>query len=307
MKHIKRILASFLTCIIVFLMIPASVSLAATNGWVKYGGEWYYYSNGVKQRGRFIGDNGKYYYLDPADGHMWRDDLICDANDFPVYYVGKDGLVQYNKWILFDQVDGYDTWFYAGSDAVLYTGWHKMGGKWYYFCKQSEGVWCPFAANSMSRCIDGTWYVFNKDCSLAKNKWVKEASTAESAKWEGGEIDYFYADSKGHAAIGWKKISKKWYYFDVKNECIMVRGFKNIDGKRYYFANSGALKTTGWFNLGTKSNPKWYFAMTSGEIMRGWWQIGSKFYYFDKSSGLMARNKWVGDKYLADDGHCTNW
>lgn len=300
MTLIKKSLATLLTCMIFFMMIPSTIAFAATNGWVKSGGYKYYYIDGYRLKDYWVQDKGKYYYLDPDDGHMWTNSLVYYS-----YYVGKDGSLQYNKWILYDSEDGYNAWLYAGKDGVLYTGWHKMNGKWYYFYRNSDNAFAPFAVNGTAEKIDGTWYVFNSDCSLAKNKWVKEVSSVYWHEWEGDDIEYLYADSKGHAAVGWKKISKKWYYFDEKDNCMMVRGFKKIDGKRYYFKSSGAMQTVGWFNLGTKSNPKWYYANKDGSLLIGGWYIGNDRYYFD-SNGLMARNKWVGNYYYGSDGRCTN-
>ena len=303
MGSVKRFSAVLLTCVMVFLMIPSAVVFAATNGWVKSGSRWYYYSNGYKQKG-WVLDSGKYYYLDPSDGHMWTNSVVYDS-----YYVGKDGSLQRNKWIMTNEILGeMQIWQYAGKDGAFYRGWHKMGKKWYYFDDYFGA--CRGGAFD----ADGTYYVFNTDCSMAKSKWVKAVYTwkmyySEDPLSQYHYSIYYYADSKGRAVSGWKKISGKWYYFDPDEDYpyVMSRGFKTIKGKRYFFTpSSGALKTSTWFNTGTSSNPKWYYANTDGSLLVGYWSFGKDHYYFD-SKGLMARNKWVGSKHYGSDGRCTNW
>lgn len=62
----------------------------------------------------------------------------------------------------------------------------------------------------------------------------------------------------------------------------METGWLELEGKRYYLNDSGAMET-GWLELGGK----WYYLDSSGVMKTGWLYLGDKTYYlFDK--GEMA-------------------
>ena len=168
---------------------------------------------------------------------------------------------------------------------VKYT-WKKVSGKWYYIDSNGSKV-TGFAR------IDGSVYYFSSKGVMLTG-------------WQKADGKWYYFLSGGNAASGWKKISGKWYYFSASDNCVMVTGLQTIDGKRYYFKSSGAMQPAGWFNLGNKTNPKWYYAGKDGSLLTGMWIIGKDLYLFD-NSGLMVRNASVSGLYFGSDGRCINW
>ena len=131
----------------------------------------------------------------------------------------------------------------------------------------------------------------------------KEESKAPEVKKEGWVFEEniwrFYEANK--AAINWKKINGKWYYFN--KDGIMLSD-TIYDG--YILTSSGAMVDSGW----GKVKDKWYYAKPSGKISQQKWEkVGGLWYYFDKdgimlsntifngylfsNSGAMAESAWV--------------
>ena len=69
----------------------------------------------------------------------------------------------------------------------------------------------------------------------------------------------------------------------------MVTGYQTIDGKKYYFAESGLMQK-GWFKISGAD----YYASTSGEIKAQWVGSGNTWYYVD------ANGKMVTGDYKID-------
>ena len=100
----------------------------------------------------------------------------------------------------------------------------------------------------------------------------------------------FYEANK--AAVNWKKIHGKWYYFD--KDGIMLSD-TIYDG--YILTSSGAMVDSGW----AKIKDTWYYANPSGKIVKqDWKKIGGVWYsntifddYLFTNSGAMAERAWV--------------
>jgi hypothetical protein len=88
----------------------------------------------------------------------------------------------------------------------------------------------------------------------------------------------------------WKQDSNGWWNSEGSSWSI---GWKEIDGKWYYFDNNGYMKT-GWVQDGDK----WYYLDKSGFMKTGWIVDGDKTYYLNKS-GDMAKNTTI-DGYTVD-------
>ena len=64
-----------------------------------------------------------------------------------------------------------------------------------------------------------------------------------SNKWQKSNEKWCYLSGDGAMANNqWQKIDSRWYWFD--NEGYAIKGWKNIDGIDYYFAERyfGAIK-----------------------------------------------------------------
>ena len=71
----------------------------------------------------------------------------------------------------------------------------------------------------------------------------------------------------------------------------MSTGFKQIDGKWYFFRPNG-LMAMGWIN---PEDGKWYYMLNDGSMVTGWLKIGND-YYFMRGNGTMqpAGVRWTG-------------
>ena len=62
----------------------------------------------------------------------------------------------------------------------------------------------------------------------------------EAGGWIKGSYDYkYYANKGGSLVKGWKKISGKWYYFDTKGFNMYSNGTYKINQKSYKFDKNG--------------------------------------------------------------------
>ncbi len=127
--------------------------------------------------------------------------------------------------------------------------------------------------------------------------WINSGASyqlPDGSIWKGWILssgNYYYTDSTGMLATGWKSIDGDWYYFytasNEKQNSKYVKGkmAKNVwlqtGGKRYYLTSGGEM-ATGW----QKVNNKWYFFLGSGQMHTGWLQSGGKWYYLN-ASGVM--------------------
>ncbi|MGG2067405.1 L,D-transpeptidase family protein [Bacillus sp. S14(2024)] len=95
------------------------------------------------------------------------------------------------------------------------------------------------------------------------------------------------AASNGYYVVsGWKQTNGKWYFYDGNG--VMKTGWLLDGGRWYYLDGNGAMKT-GW----TLDGGKWYYLDGSGVMKTGWLSDGGKWYYLD-GSGVM-KTGWISD------------
>ena len=121
----------------------------------------------------------------------------------------------------------------------------------------------------------------------------------------------YYISNGNISDSGWKEIDGKKYYFKetnierdgvwTKENVALRKGLYEIDGKKYYFNSEGAVETNGWI---LDENGNWYYAKTSGEIVTGDLLINGTQYHFNENgtlkTGLIMENG-VG-KFYGEDG-----
>ena len=252
----KKIFAAILVCAMVLTIIAPSTAFAA---WEKQAdGSWKYYS-----------DDEEYYYYSgiyEIDGQ----DYFFDENG-----TMKTGWI-YSSWS--------DDWYYANSSGALQKGWQNIGGKRYYFEPDNDYMFSDGIYT-----IEGDAYYFASSGAM-QTGWIKETYTYDD---DYTETTWFYADSSGKLAKGWKAIGGKWYYFAEWN-AMYSDGINWIDGQPYYFYPSGELgvgwiKRTHTYSDGY-SYSEWYYADSSGVLQTGWKNIGGAWYYFNQYGYDMYSN-----------------
>lgn len=125
--------------------------------------------------------------------------------------------------------------------------------------------------------------------------------------------------SLSYAAGGWSQQNGNWYYTN-RDGMMLSRQMTTIDSQKYAFDESGVMVHDAWYYNYADTN--WYYMNGDGVAVKGWMQSGSdwyyflangsmaadgwrtiegKRYYFDED-GAMRHNRYVGEKYLGNDG-----
>ena len=203
-------------------------------GWVKSARDWYYYDNGTLARNKWAGnywlgtdgkmvtsawvDNGRYYV--GANG-LWDKNAKKQEAPKPAekkhgwakvdnawYYYEQDGTVARNKWIG-------DT-YWVDKDGKLVTDSWVDNDRYYVdkTGKKDPSVKKKVIINDelgWQKRNGGEWYYYEKDGSLARNKWVgnywlgADGRMAKSAWVDNGR---YYVDSSGKWVPNYAKEDK---------------------------------------------------------------------------------------------------
>lgn len=97
--------------------------LTMKNGWIKEGGEWYFYKNDKKLKSQWVHDS-KWYWLG-KDGKMVKSNLITYKGD--KYYLKSNGVMASNEWIKFE-----NGWRFFNKSGKMRIGWLKWKSNFYY-------------------------------------------------------------------------------------------------------------------------------------------------------------------------------
>ena len=276
-----------------------------------YAGSWYYFD---KNTGKAVSGwkqlDGKWYYFyqryASSAPYMLSSTMqkILDETGTPNYYRFSESGVMITGWyntnVYVSPKTGktyYDgTWYYFGADGKAYTGWHKINGNYYYFYNSENGN--PYMCTSGLVTIDDELYYLDPETGVCFTGGWLDPKKSGSSSW-------YYFNSNGKAATGWKQLNGQWYYFGQSGESRHMRiGINNIEGKKYLFGESGVM-LKGWINY----NGQYYYADSTGALVTGWQNIGGKIYCFDSSSsamytGLRSLNDVMYD--FGQSGVCVN-
>lgn len=234
---------------------------AMVTGWYNYGsvldnyGDWVYcYSDGTPAEG-WVQSGGSWYYFE--EGSMCRDTWIYEEDGTRNYYVATNGTLVKGWFSSGYSAPGYNSQWWIYTDLVTgkaYNGWVQSGANWYYISdgymerggtshtveEPEEPNWYDFVgednimsdeeSKSYNRAMEKynklyaeyqkSMYVFGDDGVMVTGGWYAYRDS-EYTEW-------YYANSDGTAAVGWKEISGKWYYFDTYNGCMVTNCY--IDG-----------------------------------------------------------------------------
>ena len=198
-------------------------------GWVKSGNDWYYFDqNGTLARNKWAGN----YWLG-TDGKMVTNSWV----DNDRYYVGSNGLWDKNAKKPAEKKQG---WVKSGSDWYYYKNGTLARNKWigdtYWVDKDGKMVTENWVDNdrfyvdkngkkdpSIKKKVilndelgwqkrnGGEWYYYEKDGSLARNKWVGNywlGADGRMAKSTWVDNGRYYVDSSGKWVPNYAKEDK---------------------------------------------------------------------------------------------------
>ena len=269
-------------------------------GWVKEGNTWYYYENGTVARNKWIGstywvgadgkmatsswvDNGRYYV---GPNGAWVKDAkkpvekkqgwVKEGN---TWYYFENGTVARNKWI--------GSTYWVGADGKMVTSAWVDNGRYYV---DANGAWVkdakkpevpkPVEKKQGWKKEDNSWYYYEQDGTLARNKWIGDTywvgkdGKMVTENWV--DNDRFYVDKTGKKD---PSIKKKVIINDE------LGWQKRNGGEWYYYEKDGSLARNKWVGN--------YWLGADGKMAKSSWVDNGR-YYVDSSG------KWVPDYAKAD-------
>ena len=309
----------------------ASSDALAAQGWVKTGNAWYFYNqNGVLARNAWAGN----YWLG-ADGKMvtnsWVDNgrYYVDANGAWVKGAQKPVVAQKQGWV---QSGG--SWYFYYQGNVVINAW--VGNYWlgadgrmatsswvdngrYYV--GSNGEWVRNAQKPEEKKQgwvkdSNTWYYYNTDGTLARNKWAGNYWLGADGRMSTNSwVDNgrYYVGSNGEwvrnaqkpeeKKQGWIKESNTWYYYNTDGTLARNKWVGN-----YWLGADGRMATNSWvdnnrYYVGT--NGAWIKDARHPEEKKQGWVKDSNTWYYYNTDGTLARNKWAGNYWLGADGRMS--
>ena len=93
------------------------------------------------------------------------------------------------------------------SGEYAKSRWGLIGGRWYYFDAEGNMVtgW---------QYIGGAWYFLATEEDTKRMEGIKEGIMITGWYFDPFYQKWFYLDTNGAMVIGWKEIDGKWYYFN---------------------------------------------------------------------------------------------
>ena len=269
-------------------------------GWQECDGRWYYLNNNGYAQTGWQKISGKWYYFNESasNPYMYAGSIFKINDDW--YMFDYDGTLL-TGWQ--EYLDTY--WYYfEPSSGKAVSGWKQLGGKYYYFDETSSGPRMVTSKVVNTGTDDNpAWYGFDKNGNMITSGWYTD--TEVLVEYNGKKIslgNWYYFESNGKAAVGWKNISGKWYYFDEDGDPAAYTGVKEVNNKYYCFDYvSCEMRTGGWvdpYDVIGESSGRTYYIFSNGELATGWKKIGSDWYYFGKGN----QNPYVRTGFVSVDG-----
>lgn len=206
------------------------------------------------------------------EAHAEGGALIQQVIDGRKYMVREDGT-HYTGW--YDMTQEWRLYFDPDEDGAAATGFAGADGRYYLF--DENGV--QFRNGSGTPVIRGEKYWFNSDDSL-NTGWLTL-----------GEWTMYFDPQDGAAYTGLSEIEGERYLFDGNGVLRAEAGTPVIDGKKYWFGDSGALNT-GWLHLG--SWVLYFDPVTCEGAMDTLLDIDGKTYYFDENGVMFVGTIRIG-------------
>ena len=112
------------------------------------------------------------------------------------------------------------------------------------------------------------------------SQWNVEYITDSIVEW------FYFVNNK--AVTGWKQINGKWYYFDTNG--IMIADQRIKPGSyTYYLKSNGVMASDEWI----KDDNGWSWADDKGHIVANEWIWTGNQWYYIKSNSYMASSEWI--------------
>ena len=260
----------------------ATTTNTAKQGWVKSGSDWYYFDqNGTLVRNKWAGN----YWLG-TDGKMATSSWVDNGR----YYVGSNG-----EWVR-----------NAKKPEEKKQGWVKSGSDWYYFDQNGTLVRNKWAGNywlgADGKMATSSWVDNGRYYVGSNGEWVRNAQKPAEKKhgWVKADNTWYYYEQNGTLA------RNKWigdtYWVDKDGKMVTENW---VDNDRFYVDKNGkkdpSIKKKAILNdeLGwqKRNGGEWYYYEKDGSLARNKW-VGN---YWLGADGRMAKSAWVDNgRYYVD-------
>ena len=222
--------------------------------------------------------NGSAWYHYKDNGSLTKNAWVGN------YWLGADGRMITNSW-----VDNNN--YYVGSNGVWVrnakkTGWIQSGSTWYHYNSQGQlerNRWIgDYWVGSDGKMGTNSWVDNNNYYVGADGLWVRDAKKPEVKK------------------TGWVQSGSTWYYYNSQGQLERNRWIGD-----YWVGSDGKMGTNSWVdnnNYYVGADGLWVKNAKKPEVKKtGWVSNGGVWYYYNKE-GQMVKNAWVGSYWLGSDG-----
>lgn len=198
------------------------------------------------------------------------------------------------KWY---QEGGY--WKYRLADGEMAIGWKEIGGATYFF-------------NGKGQMQAGRWLHLNDDWgenAKGNDYYLNSNGKMQTGGWFKLDGSWYYIQSNGARRFSeLSEIGGKKYLFAADGK--MLTGNQVFNGKKMFFADSGALQTAGNPSTWQKIDSDWYFYDEDGLKTIGKKNINGSTYYFNQEGVMQTGWAFVDGhwNYFASSGAMkTGW
>ena len=219
---------------------------------------------------------------------------ISDSGFANVSNLFPDIPVVDEKWY---QEGGY--WKYRLTDGEMAIGWREIGGATYFF-------------NGKGQMQAGRWLHLNDDWgenAKGNDYYLNQNGKMQTGGWFKLDGSWYYIQSNGARRFSeLSEIGGKKYLFAADGK--MLTGNQVFNGKKMFFADSGALQTAGNPSTWQKIDSDWYFYDEDGLKTIGKKNINGSTYYFNQEGVMQTGWAFVDGhwNYFASSGAMkTGW
>ena len=167
--------------------------------------------------------------------------------------------------------------YYGDNNGKMRTGWCTVDGKSYYF---TDDRYSEYKESDEGKRLSGFVYI-GGDRYYLMNKnmagYTEADFAAMAAGWQtiGGYV--YYMDPKtGVIATGFREIDGKLYYFNKTGSRPLFNGWRTISEKRYYFNDDYSVQR----GISTIDGARYYLDPVTGEAAGGFMTVNGRVYYF---------------------------
>ena len=254
----------------------------------------------------------------PALGHNWNTELAvdkaatCKEEGVESIHCARCGEIQEgSEHVIPATGHNYEggVCTYCGDK----TGWKKIDGYWYFFendgtmatstwKKDSKG-WCYLGSDG--RMVTNDWAPDSKGwCWIGENGYM-----VEKTKWIQYDGGWYYIEKGYRVQNSWRKDSKGWCYLGPEGRMVTNDWVKDSKGWCWIGSAGYMVEKTQWLKVGDD----WYY-IQKGYRIQSKWMKDSKGWCWLQSDGRMLTNGWAKDSkgwcWIADNGYMpeiTDW